>query len=172
MNIIKRIIQACCIIVLCFGLISARPLSTSTITINVTTAEDEFDTEPNTGCSLREAIQAANTGADFGGCTYSGEGDVVINLGAFASDLSFECTGADDNSCGDMDITTSLTIQGVGIHDSWIFADRKDRIFDITGSANVTINDISLNEATPAAGEDGSNGVKLVFEEGMRCAGA
>ena len=45
----------------------------------VTTTADEFGTP--TGCSLREAIQAANNDAAFGGCI-AGNGDDTITLQA------------------------------------------------------------------------------------------
>lgn len=48
-------------------------------TITVNTTDDEFGA--GVGCSLREAIQAANTDAAFGGCP-AGSGDDVISFAA------------------------------------------------------------------------------------------
>ena len=53
--------------------------SASAATIKVTTKKDEFGTGPKK-CSLREAVQAANTDKKFGGCP-RGKGRDVIVLG-------------------------------------------------------------------------------------------
>ena len=52
------------------GLVWTSAASAATIT--VTTAGDEFNTAPAAGCSLREAVEAANTNAAFGGCPAGG----------------------------------------------------------------------------------------------------
>ncbi|MBL7162729.1 MAG: CSLREA domain-containing protein [Anaerolineales bacterium] len=62
-------------------LLIAQPLSVArAATINVDTTDDEYNTDP-AECSLREAIQAANTDAAFGGCD-AGSGDDTISLPA------------------------------------------------------------------------------------------
>src|SRR5215218_9609084 len=68
--------------------------------IAVTTTADEFNTTgTGAGCSLREAIQAANTDAAFGGCS-AGAGTDTINLPAGTYTLSL--TGIEDaNHAGD-----------------------------------------------------------------------
>ena len=58
--------------------LSTAPAQAAAIPVNTTT--DEFNTSgTGTGCSLREAIQAANTDSAFGGCT-AGSGADTINL--------------------------------------------------------------------------------------------
>jgi CSLREA domain-containing protein len=80
-------------------------------TITVTTNLDEFDSTPNGTCSLREAIEAANTNSDFGGCA-AAPGDPYG-----ADTIVFDITGPinltiapnasnDDNAGGDLDILT------------------------------------------------------------------
>jgi CSLREA domain-containing protein len=87
-------------------------------TINVTTVLDEFDTTGSgAGCSLREAIQTANTGADFGGCIGGSAGADTINIPAGTYTLSIPPTDSGlehTNQDGDLDITSDLTIQGAG----------------------------------------------------------
>jgi len=62
-------------------LLIAQPLSVArAAAINVDTTDDEYNTDP-AECSLREAIQAANTDAAFGGCD-AGSGDDTISLPA------------------------------------------------------------------------------------------
>jgi CSLREA domain-containing protein len=59
------------ILVTTTGLRTLSPLAPLGATINVNTTNDEYDA--GIGCSLREAITAANTDADFGGCVGTGE---------------------------------------------------------------------------------------------------
>src|SRR5262245_42494511 len=80
--------------------------------ITVDTTADEFDNvDPLTGCSLREAVEAVNTGADFGGCVYDG------NLVYLANDVyALDLTGPaeDNNVTGDLDIRAPIRIYGYG----------------------------------------------------------
>src|SRR3954451_11338058 len=59
--------------------------------ITVNTTADEYDT--GAGCSLREAIQAANTDAAFGGCA-AGSGADTISVPAGTYTLTL--TGIED----------------------------------------------------------------------------
>ena len=86
-----------------------QPAHAATITVN--TNADEFDT--GSGCSLREAIQAANTNAAFGGCT-AGSGADTIDLPAGTYTLTIAGAGENANATGDLDITENLTINGSG----------------------------------------------------------
>ena len=64
------------VLIACFG--PALPAYAATIT--VTTTVDEFSNPgPGSGCSLREAVQSANTNVAFGGCS-AGSGADTINL--------------------------------------------------------------------------------------------
>ena len=82
--------------------------------ITVTTTADEYGS--GAGCSLREAITAANNDAAFGGCP-AGSGADTITLPAATYTLTQPNLGGvneDGNATGDLDINTSLTIQGAG----------------------------------------------------------
>jgi len=80
-------------------------------TIDVTTNADEFDTSgAGTGCGLREAVQAANTDAAFGGCG-AGSGADTIRLKATTYLLSRHGSGA-GNITGDLDVLGDATILG------------------------------------------------------------
>ena len=53
-------------------------------TITVTTTSDEYNTSgTGAGCSLREAITAANTDAPFGGCPTGSGDDSILLSGSF-----------------------------------------------------------------------------------------
>ena len=118
--------------------------ATPSATIVVNTTADEFGTGKN--CSLREAIQSANTDSDFGGCTgVKAYGDDVITLPAGTYTLT-GASGEDANASGDLDITSALTINGAGAKTTIIQAgtaspispslclDCVDRVLHITNS--------------------------------------
>jgi hypothetical protein len=67
-------------------------------------------------CSLREAVEAANTNAPFGTCT-AGDPDgtatdtIVLDAAPYSLDQG---SGADSDAVGDLDVTGALIIQGQG----------------------------------------------------------
>jgi uncharacterized repeat protein (TIGR01451 family)/CSLREA domain-containing protein len=92
-------------------------LETLAATITVNTTVDELDNIiPNSKCSLREAIIAANNNSDFGGCTHSGTfgtDTIIIPAGTFTitRQISFGCNEQD---CGDLNILSNMTLDGAG----------------------------------------------------------
>ncbi|MGH2686109.1 MAG: choice-of-anchor Q domain-containing protein [Actinomycetota bacterium] len=102
-------------IVLAISLIAALSVvlapTAQAATITVTTTVDEYDNPgPGTGCSLREAITAANDDSTYGGCT-AGSGDDDITLGASLYQLT---TGGGGEDSGDLNVSENLTIAGAG----------------------------------------------------------
>ena len=112
--------------------------------LTVTTAADEFDLSgAGAGCSLREAVQAANTNAAFGGCP-AGElvPQDVITLEDVTHPISR--TGADEeaNATGDLDLLApggGTRIQGAGPGRPTIDGVQADRIFDVHGGGDVEL---------------------------------
>ncbi|MBE2199053.1 MAG: CSLREA domain-containing protein [Anaerolinea sp.] len=109
-------------------------------TIDVNTTADEFGT--GTDCSLREAIQAANTDTAFGGCS-AGSGDDIINLPAGTYTLSISGSGENSNATGDLDIASNITVIGAGAGQTTINANSIDRVLHIL-SGNVALQDLSI----------------------------
>ena len=119
--------------------------------ITVTTALDEFNTTPDTGCSLREAIESANRNSDFGGCMGSGAyGADTIVFTPTISVITLTITSPfgtdnDNNAYLDLDVVVdspttgvfTLTIQSPPNNNVKIIRDYtsdpqfSDRIFDI-----------------------------------------
>src|SRR5689334_10298667 len=90
------------------GFISAAPAHAAAI--EVTTFADNL---PNSGdCSLREAIQAANTDTAVDACP-AGNGADTIVLAAGVYTLSRGGASEDQNQSGDLDLLGNLTITGV-----------------------------------------------------------
>lgn len=88
-------------------------------TITVDTETDEFDATPNATCSLREAVESANSDADFGGCVGNGAygaDSIVLPSGTYGLTLAPPEAFLDlDNAVGDLDVQgDSLEILGEG----------------------------------------------------------
>jgi CSLREA domain-containing protein len=124
-------------------------------TIAVTTNADEFDESgTGSGCGLREAIQTANTGSDFGGCARSGSGVPAIYIPPETYALTRHGSGEDDNVTGDLDIHVSVGLYGAGKGTSVIKGDgyisENDRVFHIVQEAAsdflVTMWDLTITE--------------------------
>ncbi len=123
--------------------------------IPVNTTADEFNT--GTGCSLREAIQAANTNTAFGGCPAGSGADVIIlPAGVYQLTIpngSGSPSNEDANASGDLDIHDSLTITGAGSGSTFIQAGSNttngiDKVFGVNPTCmdgvNVTIQDVTI----------------------------
>ncbi len=130
-------------LVLC-GVALRAPLPVHAATITVNTTNDEFDTTPNTTCSLREAIESANTGTDFGGCTITGSGTVTINLPAGTFTLTRTGINEDNNQTGDLDIASTLIISGVGAEQTIINGGAIDRVLHILTGGDVTLQNLTV----------------------------
>ncbi len=122
--------------------------------IAVNTTLDEYGTGTS-ACSLREAITAANTDASFWGCS-AGSGADIIMLPAGTYTLTRANSGGtneDANATGDLDINTSLTIQGAGAGSTIIQAGTNstngiDKVFGVNptcaSGVNVTIDGVTI----------------------------
>ncbi len=115
---------------LSLGLVGPLPVAhAATITVN--SSGDDNPADANDGdCTLREAIDAANSDAAEDGCP-AGSGADLIALPADTYALSV--AGASENlgQTGDLDIRSSITIQGAGPATTTVNANGIDRAFDI-----------------------------------------
>jgi CSLREA domain-containing protein len=108
--------------------------------IAVTTTADEINADGD--CSLREAIQAANTDAAFDACP-AGSGTDLITIPAGTYALAIAGRNEQSNATGDLDITSSVTINGAGAATTIIqggVVQGVDRVFDVRfgGSAQIS----------------------------------
>jgi CSLREA domain-containing protein len=115
------------------------------LSIDVTTTDDELNNDGD--CSLREAIQTANTNAPVDACT-TGAGADLINLPAGTYTLTIPGAGENANATGDLDITQALIINGAGAGITTIQAGATpgsgiDRVLHI-GSVPVIINKVTI----------------------------
>jgi len=98
--------------------------------ITVNTTDDELNADGD--CSLREAIQAANTDAVVDACA-AGSGADTIDVPAGTYTLAIAGSGEDASATGDLDISADLTITGAGAATTIIDGADLDRVFHILG---------------------------------------
>jgi CSLREA domain-containing protein len=120
-------------------------------TIQVTTNADEYDTNgTGAGCSLREAVTAANTDAAFGGCNAGSGKDKIMLQDKY---YLFERPETDNsNSGGDLDLTTPMILQGQGRMSTILDANAFDRVF------NVWANGVKISGVKITGGGNVQNG--------------
>ena len=128
--------------------------------INVTTTADEWNLSgTGTGCSLREAITAANENEPFGGCP-TGSDNVrdYINVPQGTYKIGIAGTDGDimDISIGDFDVKQDATIKGAGRALTIIDAQGKDRIFDLALGTRVELNSMTLKNGKVESGIGGA----------------
>ncbi len=146
-----------------FSLEQVPPATAATVTItSVTTPRDEFG-EAGSGCSLREAIQAAITHAPFGGCPAGGD---TANINLPAGYYYLSRSGSDDNNTrGDLDfLRSNILIQGAGNTVTHIYG-VGDRVIDVHAGSQVTLADVSIENGVAAGGSsyrraDGGGGIR------------
>jgi CSLREA domain-containing protein len=103
------------ILVTTTGLSPLAPYTPLGATIDVDIFTDEYS-DSDTGCSLREAIQSANTDADFGGCVGTGEyGADTILLPAGRYLLTRSGSNEGGNVTGDLNLKSELELIGTGL---------------------------------------------------------
>lgn len=119
----------------------------SAATIAVDSLADDLDANGN--CTLREAIQAANTDAAVDHCA-AGQGADTIEIPAGTYTLAIAGPQENGNATGDLDITSDLTLAGAGadvsILDGGATAASQaiDRLLDVRGPVTVEVRDLAL----------------------------
>ena len=143
------------IVALLVSLVVALPSPRATADVGITagttiTVDIETDTVENDGhCSLREAISAANLKASSGLATGecpAGSGNDTIVLPSGTYNLA-GAPGEDNNATGDLDIKSSLAIQGVGSDTTVIDGGHNDRVLHIV-SGSVDISGVRIRNGT------------------------
>lgn len=148
------------------GLTGPVPAAQAATTIIVTSTADENPTDPNDGdCSLREAIHAANSDTSEDACPAgSGSDTIVLGPGTYA--LSVTGSGEDDNETGDLDLLTSMSIQGAGAATTTINAGGIDRAFDIPDPLPLPNIELSGFTVTGGDSETPGDGGGAIFNQG------
>jgi CSLREA domain-containing protein len=141
---------------LVFGALSPPPALAASIT--VTTTADEYGA--GGGCSLREAIKAANDNTAFGGCS-SGSGADLITVPPGTYGLTI--AGDDNtNAGGDLDIRDHTTIQGGGTSTTVVNGNGIDRVFEVDPALTgimAAITDLTVRGGDDIGGDVGGGGI-------------
>lgn len=139
---------------LCGYLFAPSAWATIATTITVNSTADAVVNDGN--CTLREAIIAADTQTAVDACP---AGNLVTTI-VFAPStngtpivLTDVGAGEDAAATGDLDITgtTSLTITGNGIGQTVIDGDKADRVFQVLGTASLTLQDLTVTNGAGVA---------------------
>lgn len=119
----------------------AVPGSAATITVDTTADELNLDGD----CSLREAIQAANTDTAIDACT-AGSGSDTIQVPQGTYPLTIAGAFEDQNQTGDLDVRSDVTIIGTGTSPSEIDAAAlgDDRVMDVR-CVDVSLPDVPID---------------------------
>lgn len=115
-----------CLLVSIFAVSFGGVAHAASIVVNDT--NDELNTDGS--CSLREAIEAANTDTAVDGCA-AGNGADVITLPAGTYTLAITGGEEDANATGDLDIYESVELVGAGASTTTIDADGIDRAIQV-----------------------------------------
>ena len=113
-----------------------------TATITVTTFADELTDNGN--CSLREAVQSANTGSAIDGCATPGTANTIIRLAAGVYVLALAGANEDANQSGDLDLLAAMELDGRGPLSTTIDGSALDRILHVQGGAVVVVRSVTL----------------------------
>jgi hypothetical protein len=149
----------------------------ATIAVDVTNDEFVNGGFDDVGCSLRDAVQAANTNADYSFCDGDNGGgtgnDTIVLEGGKTYTLALHAVPENTNASGDLDIsgggTTTIRSAGPGL--ATIDADsstapgppddQRGRAIDIlSGVGGVTLEAIRVTGGTDTAGGSGGGGIR------------
>ncbi len=134
-------------------LLPTSPVFATTIT--VTTTADEFNSDGD--CSLREAVLAANLDTAVDQCA-PGSGNDTIKLLASVYYLTMDGGGEDAGVSGDLDLTSTVSIDGAGISATIIDGNAIDRVVHVLGGATVSLSNMTIRNGWVAGGADGITG--------------
>ncbi len=123
-------------------------------TITVTTTDDELNADGD--CSLREAIQAANTDAAVDACAAGSGADTVFVPGG--TYLLTGASGEDANATGDLDLSSDITLSGAGAGSTVVDGGGVDRVVHVVAPVQVEIVALSL---TGGAAPDHGGAVRV-----------
>jgi CSLREA domain-containing protein len=140
------------------GVALASPVIAAAATLTVNTTKDVLVPGPGK-CSLREAIEAVDVPSRRTTCGAAGgrSNSLVLAPGRYA--LSIPPAGADDNTSGDLNVTTTtpLTITTEGTRGAVLDGGSLgDRVLTVERGATVTLNGLTITGGHAAAGTSGT----------------
>ncbi|MCB0036805.1 MAG: hypothetical protein KDE51_22390, partial [Anaerolineales bacterium] len=145
----------------------SRAAAAATITVNSANDNTLANLAGNGTCDLREAIASANTDTAVGECTAGSGTDTILFDAALVTDsdayiiLLDEDTGEDDGEYGPSGFVISTTMSIVGPSGEngvllWgSFGNNERRLFHVTPSGNLTLENLALTNGIAQGGNGG-----------------
>jgi hypothetical protein len=96
-----------------------------------------------TSCSLRSAIQSANTDTAVGCCVAGSGADTIVLHSGSTYTLSIARTN-DLNTTGDQVVTSPITIQVNGMNRARLNANGMERALRVAAGGNLTLRDVEI----------------------------
>lgn len=138
----------------------ALPAGAFASSITVTTQTDEKS--GGNGCSLREAVIAANANSagPGGDCAKGAAGADTISVPASNTHYKLTIAGAGEDAAakGDLDITDAVTIVGAGEGKTIVDGNGIDRVFENRNSAHSELRDLTVTGGKTRDGAPGTDG--------------
>ncbi len=141
------------------GVSLASPVAAAAATLTVNTTKDEL-VPGRAKCSLREAIEAVDVPSSRTTCGAVGRRSNMIVLAAERYTLSIPPSAPDDNSSGDLNVTTNtpLTITSEGGRAAVIDGGSLDRVVSVASGASVTLTGLTITGGRPPNAPSGQSG--------------
>jgi CSLREA domain-containing protein len=136
----------------------ALPAGALANTITVSTQTDEKS--GGNGCSLREAVIAANANSTGpGGDCAKGAGADTISVPASNTHYKLTIAGVGEDAAakGDLDITGAVTITGAGAGKTIVDGNGIDRVFENRNSAHSELRDLTVTGGKTQDGAPGTD---------------
>ena len=105
------------------------------------------DITDNGNCTLREAIQAANTDQAVDDCPAGDGADVIALQPSSLYAINIFGRNEDGNQTGDFDLDSEITINGK--NNTLVSGSAIDRVFDVLPDAVVTLNGLQIRDGKP-----------------------
>lgn len=138
--------------------LALMPIPAPAATDRVVIVDPIVDDDPDSGCTLREAIDLANAGLLSAiGCTATEIGTGLplnyrLELPAYTYTLT-GMAGEDNNLSGDLDILSTLSIVGAGSEATVIDGGRIDRLFHLVSAVvSLSIDGVTLQNGHETLG--------------------
>jgi CSLREA domain-containing protein len=147
------------IALLLVGMVLARPGGLLAADIAVNTTSDELNGDG--ACSLREAIQAANTDGAVSGCL-AGSGADTITVPAGTYGLTLVGAKENGNATGDLDVLADVIITGAGAGLTVIDGNATDRELHVL-AGTVVVEDVAFRNGRAAQGATGESCINETY---------
>ena len=139
------------------GLLLSGGASAATLTVN--TPIDELNSDGD--CSLREALQSAETDTAVDACA-AGSGADTIELPQDTYALTLSGAGENAGATGDLDVTTEITIRGTSLL-TVIDGQGLDRVAEVLPGGKLTLSSVTLANGKAMRGGAVSNSGELIL---------